>query len=181
MPAPAQTSTTAIVKAGRRLIEERGVDALTLRDVAEAVGVRAPSLYKRIAGRSDLVRLIADDVIEELLAAQDAAIGSGDPVTDLRALLNVYREFAHANPAAFALLYVPGEPGRLQRLTVELIRLAGELVGPEDALPAARTVVSWANGFIGIELGEGFRLGGDVQEAWEFGLRRVLAALQGVQ
>ena len=40
MPAHAQTSTEAIVAAGRRLLEERGVDALTMRDVADAVGVR---------------------------------------------------------------------------------------------------------------------------------------------
>jgi AcrR family transcriptional regulator len=43
MPAHAQTSTDAIVAAGRQLLEERGLEALTMRDVADAVGVRAPS------------------------------------------------------------------------------------------------------------------------------------------
>src|ERR1700745_3027486 len=77
MPAHSQTSTAAIVAAGRRLLEERGIDALTMRDVAEAVGVRAPSLYKRVRGRSDLVRLILEDVTDELTSALDAAGGAG--------------------------------------------------------------------------------------------------------
>ena len=68
MPAHSQTSTAAIVAAGRRLLEERGTEALTMRDVADAVGVRAPSLYKRVRGRADLVRLILEDVTDELIA-----------------------------------------------------------------------------------------------------------------
>jgi AcrR family transcriptional regulator len=179
MPARPQTSTEAIVTAGRRLLEERGAEALTLRDVADAVGVRAPSLYKRIRNRADLFQLILDDVTEELLAQQEAVARSGDPATGLRRLMSAYRAFAHANPAAFALLYSPQStpPGsdRLRRLTVILLRLVTELAGAEDALPAARTIVSWANGFIAAELGEGFQLGGDVERAWEYGLGRVLS------
>ena len=60
MPAHPQTSTAAIVAAGRRLLEERGVDTLTMREVADAVGVRTPSLYKRVRNRSDLFRLGGD-------------------------------------------------------------------------------------------------------------------------
>jgi hypothetical protein len=38
--------------------------------------------------------------------------------------------------------------------------------------------VAWANGFITMELAGAFRLGGDVQQAWDFGLDRVLAAVR---
>ena len=73
MPARSQTSTAAIVAAGRHLLEERGMDALTMRDVADAVGVRAPSLYKRVRSRSDLFRLVLEDVTDDLTAILDAA------------------------------------------------------------------------------------------------------------
>src|SRR5512135_1035226 len=96
MPAHAQTSTVAIVTAGRRLLEERGMDALTMRDVAAAVGVRTPSLYKRVRGRSDLFGLILEDVADELTSALDAAASSGDPLTDVRAMAAAYRGFARA-------------------------------------------------------------------------------------
>ena len=192
MPAHSQTSTVAVVAAGRRLLEERGKDALTMRDVADAVGVRPPSLYKRVRGRSDLVRLILEDVANELTAALDAAASSGDPAADVRAMAAAYRAFAHANPVAYALMYapqavpgataqsVPGAPARAVRSSSRFLGVVTELAGPRDALPAARTIVAWANGFIAMELAGAFMLGGDVQQAWDFGLDRVVAAVRSM-
>ncbi len=182
MPAHAHTSTAAIVSAGRRLLEEVGVEALTMRDVATAVGVRTPSLYKRVSGRPELLRLVLEDLADELTAVVDAAVGSGDPAADLRALCGVYRRFAHANPIAYTLLWapqaVPGATDRYQRTSVTLLRLVTDLVGPRQALPAARTIVAWSHGFITMELAGAFRLGGDVDQAWDFGLDRVLDAIR---
>ncbi|MEV7087899.1 TetR/AcrR family transcriptional regulator [Streptomyces sp. NPDC093085] len=192
MPAPAQTSTAAIVAAGRRLLEERGTDALIMRDVADAVGVRTPSLYKRVRNRSDLVRLILEDVTDELTAATDAAVRATDEATDettahsaaadLRALMAVYRGFAHTNPVAYTLLTSPqavaGATERAERASATLLRLVAQVAGPHDALPAARTLVAWANGFITMELAGAFQLGGDVEQAWHFGMERVLTAIQ---
>jgi AcrR family transcriptional regulator len=184
LPARAQTSTAAIVAAGRRLLEERGPDALTMREVADAVGVRTPSLYKRVRDRSDLVRLILEDVTDELTATADAAADSADPAAALRAILAAYREFAHANPVAYTLMYTPpatstpGATARSERSTATLLRLITELAGPEHALPAARTIVAWANGFITMELAGAFRLGGDLERAWDFGMGRVLDAVR---
>jgi len=182
MPAHSQTSTAAIVAAGRHLLEARGPDALTMRDVAEAVGVRAPSLYKRVRSRSDLFRLILEDVADELTATLDDAAGSGDPVADLRAMAAAYRRFAHSNPVTYTLMNAPnvvsGATERSVRSSAALLRSVAELAGPEHALPAARTIVAWANGFITMELAGAFRLGGDIEQAWDFGLDRILTAVR---
>jgi AcrR family transcriptional regulator len=181
MPAHSQTSTDAIVAAARRLLEERGPDALTMRDVADAVGVRPPSLYKRVRSRADLFGLILEDVADDLTAMLDAAAGSGDPVTDLRAMTAAYRRFAHANPVAYRLMYAPqpmdGATARSVRSSATFLRVIAEVAGRADALLAARTMVAWANGFITMELAGAFRLGGDVEQAWNFGLDRILAAV----
>ena len=66
--------------------------------------------------------------------------------------------------------------GRPVRAT--FLRLVAEVAGPQHALPAARTIVAWANGFIMMELAGAFRLGGDVEQAWDFGLDRVLTAVR---
>lgn len=182
MPAHAQTSTAAIVAAGRRLLEDRGTDALTMRDVAAAVGVRTPSLYKRVRGRSDLFALILDDVADELTIVLDAAASSGDPVMDVRAMAAAYRGFAHSNPVAYSLLFAPqamsDATARSVRSSATLLRVVAELAGQRDALPAARTIVAWAHGFITMELAGAFRLGGDIEQAWDFGLDRVLSAVR---
>ena len=39
--------------------------------------------------------------------------------------------------------------------------------------------MAWAHGFIVMELAGAFRLGGDVEQAWDFGLDRILAAVRG--
>ena len=182
MPAHSQTSTAAIVAAGRRLLEERGTEALTMRDVADAVGVRAPSLYKRVRGRADLFRLILEDVADELTVALDAAATSGDPATDIRAMTATYRRFARSNPVAYALMLtpsaVPGATARSVRSSATFLRVVAELVGQAQALEAARLIVAWAHGFISMELAGAFRLGGDVDQAWDFGLDSILAAVR---
>jgi AcrR family transcriptional regulator len=181
MPAHAQTSTAAIVAAGRHLMEDRGMDALTMRDVADAVGVRAPSLYKRVRNRSDLFRLILEDVTDELTGVLDAAADNDEPVAALRAMAAAYRRFAHANPVAYTLMFtrpVPGGTARAVRSAATFLRVIAEVAGEADALPAARMIVAWAHGFITMELAGEFRLGGDVEQAWEFGLDRLMAAVR---
>lgn len=184
MPTPPKTSLPAIVAAGRRILEAEGLEALTLQAVAWAVGVRAPSLYKRIDGRGDLVRRISTDAAAELGAALAAAASTGDPAEDLRAMAQAARGFARANPRAYALLFSPlPDAWRAdERLNIDIagliVRAAGDLAGPENATEAARTVVAWVHGFVTMELAGAFRLGGDIDRAFDFGIDRIARGLE---
>ncbi|MGH2446339.1 MAG: TetR/AcrR family transcriptional regulator [Candidatus Limnocylindria bacterium] len=183
MPTPARTSLAAIVAAGRGILEANGVDGLTMHRVALAVGVRAPSLYKRVRSRAALVQLIVDDVVDELGATLDAAAGSGDPRRDLRALADAFRTFAHEHPEGYRLIFAGpsdaarADPDRLERASAAVLRTAAALSGPYRALEAARTVTAWAHGFISMELAGAFQLGGDVDDAYRFGIERLGDAL----
>jgi AcrR family transcriptional regulator len=183
MPTPARTSLDEIIAAGQTILEEGGLDGLTMRRVAVAVGIRPPSLYKRIRDRGDLVRLIVDRSLRELTDRLDAVIGSGDPRQDLVALAHVFREFARSRPETYGLLFarLPEtsrvDPETNARASQAILRTAAELAGPDDALEAARTVVAWAHGFISMELAGAFRLGGDVERAFAFGIDRLATAI----
>ena len=48
------------------------------------------------------------------------------------------------------------------------------MVGPDDALSAARTFVAWAHGFVSMELAGAFRLGGGLDEAYAGGVATIL-------
>jgi hypothetical protein len=97
-------------------------------------------------------------------------------------MATAYRGFAHANPVTYTLMFaphtMPGATARSVRSSASLLRVVTELAGPQHALPAARTIVAWAHGFITMELAGAFRLGGDVDQAWDFGLDQVLAAIR---
>jgi AcrR family transcriptional regulator len=185
MPTPARTSMDAILAAGRRILESDGLEALTMQAVARAVGVRAPSLYKRLRGRDDLVQRIATAVATELGAALEAVAGGQDPRADLAALAEAYRAFALANPRAYGLLFssVPErwriDDGLNARVSEPLLRTTQALAGPRDGLPAARMAVAWAHGFVSMELAGAFRLGGDVDVAFAYGVGRLMSALSG--
>ncbi len=184
MPTPARTSIDAIIAAARAILDADGLDGLTMSRVAAAVGVRAPSLYKRVKDRGALVRLIANDVANELTIELDAAALSGDPSLDLRAIASAFRTWALAHPEAYHLLFdrLPeGErvdPDVNARSAAALLRTAAELAGEAHALEAARTVVAWANGFLNMELAGAFRLGGDVDAAFDYGVERLTRAIR---
>jgi AcrR family transcriptional regulator len=184
VPTPARTSTDAIVAAGRAILDADGLNGLTMARVAAAVGVRAPSLYKRVASRGELIRLIANGIAGELTLVLETAAASGDPATDLRAIAGAFRAWALADPEAYHLLFDRLPDGERidsevnARSAAPLLRTAAALAGPGHTLEAARTMVAWATGFIDMELAGAFRLGGNVDEAFDFGVERLTRAIQ---
>ncbi|PRB10650.1 TetR/AcrR family transcriptional regulator [Microbacterium sp. MYb62] len=174
MPTPERTSVEQIVTAGREILEIAGPAGLTMQAVAGRVGVRAPSLYKRVRDRDALHTAVAAASIDALTARLDAA---GD---DIGALAHAYRAFAHQHPEGFRIMFTIAAPhDALERSAAPLIRAASALVGQEDALDAARLFTAWATGFLQMELSGAFRLGGDVDGAFEYGLARLTAGLAG--
>jgi AcrR family transcriptional regulator len=184
MPAPPRTSLEEIVAAGRQILDAEGLDRLTMDCVATAVGVRAPSLYKRVRDRGELIHLIANSAATELTDLVERAATTGDPRRDLRAMVDALRAFAHAKPASYGLLFdrLPDawRPDRdlIERAVAPLFRAVAALAGPGHELEAARTVVAWTRGFIEMELSGAFKLGGDVEDAYRFGVERLIAAIE---
>jgi AcrR family transcriptional regulator len=183
MPTPDRTSLQEIVQAGRDILESAGPARLTMQAVANRVGVRPPSLYKRVRNRDDLIALIIEATVRDL-GDRLGTVGTGaDPRRQLAELARALRAFAHARPVGYQLIFAPqpdtARPG-LDALTVAVapvMRVAAALAGEEHALEAARTVTAWANGFIGMELAGAFNLGGDIERAFEFGIARLTDAL----
>lgn len=172
MPTPERTSTDAIVAAGREILEANGLPGLTMQAVAQRVGVRAPSLYKRVRDREALHVAVATASVDDLTTRLE---GAGD---DLSALARTYRAFAHAHPEGFRLLFLTAVPQEaLERSAAPVIRACAAAVGDEDALDAARLFTAWATGFLQMELSGAFRLGGEVDRAFDYGLRHLIASL----
>ena len=182
-PAPARTSRDAILSAARALLEEGGLDAVTMAAVGDRVGVRGPSLYKHVPNRAALIRTIAEAVTDDLGRALRQAVATGDPRADLRQAALAYRTFVHANPNGYGLLFtnvaaeMQPDPEAVADTGRPLVEAMAMLVGPDASLPAARTVAAWAHGFVSMELAGAFRLGGDLDVAYEAGIETILAGV----
>ena len=92
-----------IIFAARALMIE-APDALSMRAVADSVGVTAPSIYRHFADKDDLVTAVVLDVFEELDAAMLAAgAGIDDPLERLHAYGLAYVRFAMAHPEHYRI------------------------------------------------------------------------------
>ncbi|MFT3917575.1 MAG: TetR/AcrR family transcriptional regulator [Anaeromyxobacteraceae bacterium] len=187
MPTVPKTSEAEILAEARRLVARDGAAAFSLGELAAAVGVKAPSLYKRFSGgREAILRGVAGAVGRELAERLLAAAGKGSLEARLRAVARAQRAFARREPRLYALVFAPtseaaapaaGPPaGAMQGL----LALLGEWMGGgAEVLEGARLLVAFTHGFAGMEASGAFRLGGDVEAAFEFGLDRILGSLRG--
>ena len=145
-PTPARTSRDAIVAAARSLLEEQGLDAVTMASVADRVGVRPPSLYKHVRDRAALIAAVADEAALELGRVLDAAVRSApgeperprrdpDEAADARVLRAAlaFRAFAGRSPRSVSLVFA-GLGGDLQP-SVETAAIA--------ARPSSRSRRCW--------------------------------------
>lgn len=184
MPAASKTSEAEILAAARDILEARGLQALTMQAVAEAVGVRSPSLYKRFGNRDALLVRLELDTLARLREALVQADADLPPRASLEAQAHAFRRFATHNPRAYATIYSPdatasaqADAARLAAVRPALERIAA-LVGEEAALVAARTLTAYLHGFVTIEAAGMFRLGGDVEAAFDEGVRLVLDGIE---
>ena len=184
MPTPDRTSLELIVSAARGILERSGADGLTMQAVADRVGVKAPSLYKRVRNRDALVGLVVEATLVELAVRLERARVSVSRDDVVAAVAREFRSFAHEFPVAYAVSVGPlpegSRPARetLAATSAPIIDAAASVVGDQHALEAARTITAWANGFLGMELSGSFQLGGDVDAAFDYGvdiLQRALA------
>ena len=95
---------TQIVEAARRILEDQGPEALSMRNVAAENGIRAPSLYEHIADKRALESAIIAAGLSEQGAALAEALGSSaDPLTEMTA---AWRRWALVHPHVYRLIYV---------------------------------------------------------------------------
>lgn len=92
--------TERIAAAALALVDERGSAALTMRAVAEKLGVTPMSLYHHVADKSGLVALVVDRVITECALPEGTGRGWQD---DLCVLGHWMRDRLLAHPATTQL------------------------------------------------------------------------------
>ncbi len=82
-----------IVSAARKLIVEYGCDRLTVRRLAEEVGLTGGTLYKHFKSKKDVLSLLIDDIESTLCADLGDSMAHGDdPLQALEQTIDRVRE-----------------------------------------------------------------------------------------
>lgn len=182
-PYPSQTDISGILDVARQLIEQNGVEALSLGKIAGKLGIKAPSLYNHIESKNALLQAVVEQTYLAMFAAYDEALrqSTADPTEQLLNLSRAQRRFAHANPNCYMLAYTTqnpdlrADPDMLLKQAVSIQKIMAQISGEANSLAALRGSLALTHGFITLELNGQFRRGGDLSETFDQIIRAYLA------
>lgn len=107
----------SLLDAARETLEQQGINALSLRDLARRTGVSHAAPYRHFANRQDLLVALAAEGFNELARRLRAKEGKGE---GLKAMGQAYVDFAVSNPSLYKLMFSP----ELDRKKPELLAKA---------------------------------------------------------
>ncbi len=107
-----EATTRRILDAAWALSRERGLTGWTLRDLAAAVGMRAPSLYGYVDSKNALYDALFADGYARLIERETEPDGDvGSPRERVRLAAHRYVDFSVEDAARFHLLFLRTVPG----------------------------------------------------------------------
>ncbi|MEA1674059.1 TetR/AcrR family transcriptional regulator [Nitrospirillum sp. BR 11163] len=138
----------ALVRTALALLEESGVEALTLRAAARGAGVSAMAPYRHFADKADLLAAVAEQGYTDLRDRLAQADRAADPRRALVEQGVAYVLFALERPALFRIMFgapvsglMPSSPAADSAYDILAARVVGLV--PEEKREAA-VVAAWS-------------------------------------
>ena len=173
-------TTASVVDAATRVADAEGLDGLTLAGVAEALGVRPPSLYEHVDGLEGLRRALRLRGLQTMATLfRRATTGrSGDEA--VRALADAFRRFALDRPSLYeaTVRSAEGDTPEIKAAADEVFEILAAVLSAyrirgREAVHAVRYLRSVLHGFTSLEASGGFGMPIDIEASY----RRVVAAV----
>jgi AcrR family transcriptional regulator len=156
-----------ILEVAVTVLEEAGPDALTMRELADRMGIRAPSLYKHVRDKDDIVAGVQERALLDMGRHLSAVAGQG-----LVALAEAYRSWARAHPRLYEV--ATRRPLARERIAPGVEDAAAAplvtAVGGDEHL--ARALWALAHGLVDLELSDRFPPEADLDTTWRTALSR---------
>lgn len=147
--APKRLSREAVVRAALELLNQVGIDGLTVRALAHRLGVRAPTLYWHVSNKQDLLDEMATHVWREVADELDAIDENLAWRQSLRAFAEITRRkfLAYRDGAkVFSGTYVT-DSALLERQEAGLARMLAQGFSLANAIRAYSLLYSFTVGF----------------------------------
>jgi len=177
MAAAAGLDRAAVLSAAEQIANRRGLDALTLAELAATLKIKPPSLYNHVAGMAGLRRELKLLALRTLGAAMSrATIGkAGDDA--IFALAAAYRSFVKRHPGLYPLIVSAPDAGdrELTAASDEILNVCIEVLGGyhldrRESLHAIRAMRSTVHGFAALEAAGGFGIPLEVDESFKWAI-----------
>jgi AcrR family transcriptional regulator len=172
MPYPTQIHYEALIETASRLIETHGVENVSLRMLADELGVKAPSLYRHVTDKNALLRAVNEATLRHLFQTLYQALESPEPTrSKLVTLAHEYRRFAQEQPITYELAFrsvlaLRPDEELQEQAALPIQQIFSELTGEADALTALRGALALLHGWMTLEINGNFRRGGDLNVAF---------------
>lgn len=109
-----------ILDAARTLFIERGIEAVSMREIAKQIDYSATSLYLYFADKEALLQALCDTDFLALASSMQTIMQIPDLVARIRALAAGYAQFALTHPNHYRLMFMtPRAPCNLETTQIE--------------------------------------------------------------
>ena len=98
---PRLSTSDKILRAALKLFERGGAEAVSMRRIADAVGITPMAIYRHFPNREALLKRLSDDSFQAIAHEWAAHATHPDVLERLLALLTPYLDYALANPHLF--------------------------------------------------------------------------------
>lgn len=83
-----------IVDIIRHIISSKGIEYVTIREIANRIGTTKTAIYRHFKSKRDILSLLIDNIEETLIGTLDEAIANNDPIQDLKNILLAHLVYA---------------------------------------------------------------------------------------
>lgn len=137
-------SRDQIVQTAIELLDQEGLEKLSMRRLGDALGVKAMSLYNHVRNKSDLLNAVHEQLLSEL----QVAAPTENWKEGVRATAHSFLDLLRAHPAAIPLFATRSAiaPGSLKVLEASLKLLMGSGFTPREALMTFQSLFTFVVG-----------------------------------
>jgi AcrR family transcriptional regulator len=161
MPIRKTITRQAIADAAMSLVATRGIEALSMRTLASTLGIKAPSLYEHVKNRDEVIALV------QSAGLGDFGSGFASADSSVRAKVLFYRDWAHANPNLYPVVFQQLLHRDLLPAGLEAEVLGHVVMAAGGSHIRARALWAQLHGLVDLELQHRLPADADLEATWE--------------
>ena len=174
-----------IVMLAAAITDEKGIEAVTLKEIGRQLNVSSPSLYNHIKGLPELKECVSHYAMKQLKECLVRAVTGHSGIEALKEMGRAYIQFAREHTGLYETIQWINiaADGQGESLFAEVVKqvydiAAGFGADETEASHIIRTVRSLAHGFASVESHQGFSHSSSVESSYEYAIESFFAGVK---